>query len=199
VAEDAFGVRAILPRPEGRDLSRVWVNPSEVLNVVDYGDTAIDYMSTERSMEHVRSMIKEIALTAAIPIIIGGDHSLMYSDASALAQVHGKGNARSPDAETFEWMREQGFRYHTMVEIEKRGWDVVMNRAVHEAKEGPRNIFISFDIDVMDPGNMTGTGTPVPGGLTIREAQPIARRLYAGTHVVGFLSPLSSEHGQNNY
>jgi agmatinase len=147
------------------------VNPSEVLNIVDYGDIAIDYMSTERSMEHARSMIKEIALTGAIPIIIGGDHSLMYSDASALAEVHGKGNvgvvhfdahydagkdrAHLIDHGQPVW-RLQGFRYHPMVEIEKRGWDVVMNRAVREAKEGPKNIFI-------------------------------------------YLSPLSSEHGQNNY
>lgn len=263
------------------------VNPSEVLNIVDYGDIAVDYMSAERSMDHIREMVREIAQTGAIPMIIGGDHSLMYADGAGLADVYGKGNigvvhfdahydagrnrahlidhgqpvwrlineghvpgknfiqvglrARSPDTETFEWMREQGFRYHTMVEVEKKGWDAVMKRAMREAKEGPKNIFISFDIDVLDPAYMTGTGTPVPGGLTMREAQPIVRRLCAETNVVGFelveldplvdetyltalnsnyllnacltgiamrrkgltqehyLSPLSSEHGQNNY
>jgi arginase family enzyme len=140
------------------------VNSSEVLNIVDYGDIAIDQLSGERSMEHIREMVREIAQTGAIPIIVGGDHSLMYPDGAALADVYGKGNvgvvhfdahydagrgrahlidhgqpvwrliteghipgknfiqvglrARGPDIETFEWMREQGFRYHTMVEIE---------------------------------------------------------------------------------
>jgi agmatinase len=208
------------------------VNPSTELNIVDYGDIAVDNMSTERSMGHIREMVAEIAATGAIPFIIGGDHSLMYSDAAGLADVYGKGEigvvhfdahydagrggphmishgqpvyrlikeghvpgknfiqvalrAKSPDADTFQWMREQGFRYHTMVEVEKKGWDYVMKKAVQEAKDGPKKIFISFDVDALDPVYMTGTGTPVPGGLTIREAMPIVRRLCAETNVVGF-------------
>lgn len=51
-----------------------------------------------------------------------------------------------------------------------------------------------FDIDVLDPAFVPGTGTPEPGGLTPREAFPIARRLCAESNVVGFelveLNPL---------
>lgn len=210
----------------------VMVSPFNELNVVDYGDIAIDQMSTERSLPHIREMVREIAETGAIPMIVGGDHSLMYTNAAAMADVYGKGNVGVvhfdahydagrggdhlishgqpvyrliseghvpgknfiqvglrgywPDKESFQWMREQGFRYHPMAEVEKSGWDAVMKRAVQEAREGGKKIFISFDIDVLDPAFAPGTGTPEPGGLTMREAMPIVRRLCAETDVVGF-------------
>ena len=91
-----------------------------------------------------------------------------------------------PDAETFEWMREEGFRYHTMAEVERRGWDAVMEDIIKEAKDGPEYLYISFDIDVMDPAYTVGTGTPEPGGLTARETFPLIRRLCAESNVVGF-------------
>ena len=91
-----------------------------------------------------------------------------------------------PDAESFDWMREQGFRYHTMAEVEKRGWEAVMDDIIKEAKDGPEYLFISFDIDVMDPSYTPGTGTPEPNGLTPRETFPLIRRLCAESNVVGF-------------
>ena len=90
-----------------------------------------------------------------------------------------------PDKETFEWMREQKFRYHTMAEIERRGWDDVMEDIIREAQDGPEYIYISFDIDVIDPAYMPGTGTPEPAGLTTREAFPLMRRLCAESNVIG--------------
>jgi len=68
----------------------VQVNPRGVLNIVDYGDVAIDNNSTERSMRHVREKVREIAGTVAIPVIIGGDHSLEYPNVAALADIYGK-------------------------------------------------------------------------------------------------------------
>lgn len=215
----------------GNDMATM-VDPSVELSLADYGDIAIDNNSTERSMEHVREIVREIARTGAIPFIVGGDHSLEYPDVAALADVYGKGKigvvhfdshydagsdrahlidhgqpvyriikeghvpgknyiqvglrANGPDIKTFKWMREQGFRYHTMVEVEKHGWDAVMERAVQEARGSGNKLFISFDIDVLDPAYMPGTGTPVPGGLTTREAISIVRRLCSESEVVGF-------------
>ncbi len=91
-----------------------------------------------------------------------------------------------PDEETFEWMRQEGFRYHTMAEVERRGWDAVMEDIIREANDGPEYLFISFDIDVLDPAYAAGTGTPEPGGLTPRETFPLVRRLCAESNVVGF-------------
>ena len=208
------------------------VNPSKELNIVDYGDIAVDNMSTERTVHHVRERVAEIARTGAIPFIVGGDHSLEYADLAGLADVHGKGSfgvvhfdshfdagqggvhfithgapvyravkeghvegknyiqvglrGAWPGQEGFDWMRNNGVRYHAMPEIEKRGWDAVMERALKEARESGKKIFISFDVDVLDPAFSPGTGTPVPGGLTMREALPIVRRLCAENQLVGF-------------
>ena len=210
----------------------VQINPREVLKIVDYGDVAIDNNSTERSMRHVREKVREIAETGAIPVIIGGDHSLEYPNVAALADVYGKekvsvihfdshydawwggphlidhgvpvyrlineGHVRAadyiqvglrssgPDESGFKWMREQGMRYHTMAEVEKRGWDAVLDRVIAEASEEGRKIHISFDIDVLDPAFTPATGTPVPGGLTMRESITIVRRLCAESNVVSF-------------
>lgn len=91
-------------------------------------------------------------------------------------------------------MRENGFRYHTMAEVEERGWRAVVEDAIKEANDGPKYLFVSFDIDVVDPAFVPGTGTPEPGGLTMREALMIVRRLSAERNVVGFelveLNPL---------
>lgn len=208
------------------------VNPSNELNIVDYGDIAIDNMSTERSVHHVRERVAEIAATGAIPFIVGGDHSLEYPNIAGLADVHGKGSfgvihfdshydagknrahfithgqpvyraikeghveARHfiqvglrgpwPSEDGFKWMRDNGMRYHTMPEIVQKGWDTVMETALAEAREGGRAIYISFDVDVLDPAFVPGTGTPVPGGLTMREAIPIVRRLCAENDLIGF-------------
>lgn len=72
-----------------------------------------------------------------------------------------------------------------MAEIDDRGWDIVMEEIIQEAKDGPEFLYISFDIDSIDPAYMPGTGTPEPAGLTTREAFPIMRRLCAETNVVG--------------
>ena len=41
-----------------------------------------------------------------------------------------------------------------------------MDDIIAEANDGPEYVFISFDIDVMDPAYMPATGTPEPNGLT---------------------------------
>ncbi|MEE8147302.1 MAG: agmatinase family protein, partial [Longimicrobiales bacterium] len=91
-----------------------------------------------------------------------------------------------PDQESFEWMRDEGFRYHPMAEVERRGWEPVMEDIIKEANDGPEYVFVSFDIDALDPAYAAGTGTPEPGGLTPREAFPLVRRLCAESNVIGF-------------
>ena len=90
-----------------------------------------------------------------------------------------------PDDDTVEWMRSVGMRSHYMAEVERKGWDVVLRRALEEALDGPRYLYVSLDIDVMDPAYTPGTGTPEPGGLTPRELFPLLRRLTAENRVVG--------------
>ena len=82
-----------------------------------------------------------------------------------------------------------------MVEIERDGWDAVMERVIAEANDGPEYLYISLDIDVLDPAYAAGTGTPEPGGLTTRELFPLIRALCTENNMVGFelveLNPLA--------
>jgi agmatinase len=73
-----------------------------------------------------------------------------------------------------------------MAEVERFGWDYVLERVLAEARGDGRHLYISFDVDVLDPSYIAGTGTPVAGGMTPREAIPIVRRLCAESNVVGF-------------
>jgi len=90
-----------------------------------------------------------------------------------------------PDGDDLAWMREHGLRYHFMAEVEQRGWAAVMARAIEEALDGPEYMYLTIDIDVLDPAYAAGVGTPEPGGLTPRELFPLIRNLCARTRVVG--------------
>jgi agmatinase len=82
-----------------------------------------------------------------------------------------------PPPEVFAWMHEQGMRWHLMREIEERGAEAVIDDAIDEALDGPDAIYLSVDIDVIDPGMAPGTGTPEPGGLLTRELLRAIRRI----------------------
>ena len=58
----------------------------------------------------------------------------------------------------------------TMREIDELGMRVVMERAIRLATDDTAGFAVSFDMDVVDPREAPGVGTPVPGGITYREA-----------------------------
>jgi len=87
--------------------------------------------------------------------------------------------------EMLEWMRRHEVRYHFMTEITAKGWDYVMKKALEEALDGTDKLFISFDLDALDPAFAPGAGTPEPGGLTPREVFPILRALAIQNEIVG--------------
>lgn len=91
----------------------------------------------------------------------------------------------STDLSGVEWNRSNGLRYHMMAEVEARGWQAVMQDILDEAEASDKPLFISFDIDVVDPAFIPGTSTPEPGGLYMREAMPLMRELCAQNNVVG--------------
>jgi arginase len=67
-------------------------------------------------------------------------------------------------------LRERGMTCFTMSDIDRMGMAKVMERAIDVAARGPQSLHVSFDIDAVDPLTAPGTGTPVAGGLTYREA-----------------------------
>ena len=82
-----------------------------------------------------------------------------------------------PPPPVIEWMRENGLRSHFMSEIEERGFDAVLHDAIEQALDGPDMIYLSVDIDVLDPAFAPGTGTPEPGGLSARELLRAVREI----------------------
>ena len=59
------------------------------------------------------------------------------------------------------------------------------SRTIAEALDGPTKLYISVDIDVLDPAFAPGTGTPEPGGLNTRELLLALRRMTQALDVVG--------------
>jgi len=208
------------------------VEPFEVLNVVDAGDANIVPAWIERAHALIYRKVLEVAQTGAIPIVLGGDHSITWPSATAIAEVrrpgsigivhfdahadtaaddwgvlagHGTPMRRLiesgavkgknfiqvglrgywPPVETFRWMQEHGMRYHFMSEIEERGAEAVIAQAIDEALDGPDHIYLSLDIDVIDPGMAPGTGTPEPGGMLTREVLRAIRQIVGAVDLVG--------------
>jgi len=208
------------------------IEPFEHLTVVDAGDANIVPAMHERGHAAIYQKVREVAATGAIPIVFGGDHSITWPSASAIAEVrrpgsigilhfdahadtapdsfgqlasHGSPMRRLiesgavlgrnfvqvglrgywPSTEVLEWMHEQGLRWHLMTEIEARGAEAVIDDAISEALDGPDAIYLSVDIDVVDPGLAPGTGTPEPGGMLPRELLRAVRRIVGKVELAG--------------
>ena len=220
-----YGPRAIRQAdywPKPAKLSNLYhlnleVFPLKEMNVVDFGDANCPPSSLEKSHEADEKKVTEALEADAIPIVLGGDHSVTWPSATAVAKKYGYGNVGmvhfdahadtressygdvlighgSPMRRLIEsgaipgknfvqiglrgpwpppvdqkWMKDQGMRWHLMAEIEKKGFDSVLEMAISEALDGPDKLYISVDVDVMDPAFAPGTGTPEPGGISSLE------------------------------
>jgi formimidoylglutamase len=208
------------------------LEPLDVLTVVDAGDANIVPALLERAHAMIYRKVHEVAATGAIPIVLGGDHSITWPSATAIAELRAPGSigivhfdahadtapedwgqlaghgtpmrrliesgavkGRNfvqvglrgywPPVDVFEWMQAQGMRWHFMREIEERGADAVIDDAIAEALDGPDVIYLSLDIDVIDPGLAPGTGTPEPGGMLTREVLRAIRRIVGAVELAG--------------
>ena len=208
------------------------VQPMKVLRVFDYDDAHVIPGDIERTNEAIRAKVGEVAQAGAVPIVLGGDHSITFPSASAVADTLGHGRlgivhfdahadtgddawgvllshgtpmrrliesgavpGRAfvqvglrgywPPPDLFDWMREQGMRWHTMHDIQRRGFEAVLTEAIEQALDGPERIYLSVDIDVLDPAYAPGTGTPEPGGLTARELLGAVREVALRTELAG--------------
>lgn len=77
---------------------------------------------------------------------------------------------RDVDPEEAVLLKKAGVTTFTMREIDERGIRRVMEDALDVACRGVQHLHVSFDADSVDPEDAPGVGTPVPGGLTYREA-----------------------------
>lgn len=232
-----FGPAAIrgtdyLPHVPYRPHLALGVDPFSVLHVVDIGDVMMPPGYIETSIRNLEQAVTTVAAAGAIPLVLGGDHTIALPDVTGVANHHGfgqiaiihfdahadtgdtdfgslyghgtpmrrlidSGAARGdrfiqvglrgywPDPPTFEWMQQQGMRWFEMAEIGRRGLDACLDEAFERATDDCDGVFLSVDIDVVDPGMAPGTGTPEPGGLTSRQLLDAVRRCALEMNVVG--------------
>jgi agmatinase len=90
-----------------------------------------------------------------------------------------------PPPDTLDWMAGQQMRSYEMTEVVRRGLDACLDEAFEIATDGCDAVFLSVDVDVVDPGMAPGTGTPEPGGLTGRQLLDAVRRCAIELPLVG--------------
>lgn len=124
------------------------------------------------------------------PFKVAVDEGLL--DPKRTAQIGIRGSLYSKDMWKFSY--DSGMRVMLMEEVEEKGWRAAMEEALafvgakDAGKDGAKNgggpIYVSFDIDSLDPAFAPGTGTPEAGGFTMREAQGMIRML-KGCDIIG--------------
>ena len=102
-------------------------------------------------------------------------------DYGSISQVGIRGY-ESPDF--FEFADERGLSVYTMRDVHDRGIQRVVSEAIASAAADTDAVYVTFDIDAVDPGVAPGTGTPTPGGLTAHQALEVMR-VVGGHDAVG--------------
>jgi agmatinase len=223
------------------------VDPLQELRVVDVGDVRMPPGDMVASVERLEEAVYAVARAGAIPVVLGGDHTIALPDVTGIARHlgfgrvsvvhfdahadtgetqfgallgHGtpmrrlieSGAARGdrflqiglrgywPEPHVLEWMAQRGMRSFEMAEVVRRGLDECLDEAFAIAVDDCDGVFLSIDVDVVDPGMAPGTGTPEPGGLTTRQLLDAVRRCARELPVVGLdvveLSPPYDGPGQ---
>ncbi|HVC31896.1 MAG TPA: arginase [Chloroflexota bacterium] len=115
---------------------------------------------------NVHGMPLAVALGQAPDLFAGLDweHRCIAPEHVALVGV------RSLDPGEQERIRRLGIRVFTIADVDKLGIYDVIQRALDHLKPPAGSLHLSFDLDVVDPLFAPGVGTPVSGGITIREA-----------------------------
>src|SRR5580704_9551584 len=241
-----FGPQAIratdyLPHDASRPHLALGVDPLAELRVADAGDVLMPPGETEKSLQRLEDAVRAVASAGAIPVILGGDHTVTLPDATGVARhvgwgrvslihfdahadtgdtqfgsLYGHGTPMRrliesgavrgdrflqiglrgywPEPQTLEWMAGQRMRSFEMTEVVARGLDTCLTEAFTIAADECDGVFLSVDVDVVDPGMAPGTGTPEPGGLTGRQLLDAVRRIamevpLAGLDVVEVAPP----------
>jgi len=150
--------------------------PGAVLWIDAHGDLN---RPTTSPTGNVHGMPLAAALGAAGDAFVSDGFPIPSVSKAALVGV------RSLDPGERELIAELGIRVFTMTEIDRRGVEAVIADAVAELA-GASFLHVSLDLDAVDPMFAPGVGTPVPGGLSYREAH-LALELLAETGAIDSL------------
>ncbi|NNC22800.1 agmatinase [Salinisphaera sp. USBA-960] len=201
--------------------------PFDSLQVADIGDTPINTFDLKKNIGIIESHYQELLSHGAVPLTLGGDHTLTWPILRAMASqygpiglihidahadinehmfgeevAHGCTFRRAQEeglldsqrvvqiglrgtgyaADDFDWCREQGFRVVTAEQCWHKSLDPLMAEVREQMGDGP--VYISFDIDGLDPSVAPGTGTVEAAGLAMAQGLEIVRGAQ-GLNVVG--------------
>ncbi len=139
----------------GQRLGTIWVDAHGDMNTPETTPSG-----------NIHGMALAIALGLGDPELagIGGRAPKLRAENAVLV------GARDLDPGERENMRRCGMHVFTMREVDELGMRRVMEQAIAAAGNGTAGIHVSFDMDSLDPDFAPGTGTPVMGGLSYREA-----------------------------
>lgn len=116
--------------------------------------------------------------------LLGNGDKAMASIAGTMGAVRGSDVAlvglRDLEQSERAHIRKWGLAAFTMRALDERGVRAVMEDAIAVATRSTAGLWVSFDMDVIDPDEAPGVGTPVPGGITYREAH-LAMEMLADT------------------
>ena len=224
-----FGPRAIraASSPSGPELQSA-VDAIAELRVVDFGDAPVLPADPISSHAAIEATVTQVLAAGAVPVILGGDHSISEPNVRACAAAHGpvglvhfdthadtgteifgvefshgtimrrlveEGHVDPrryahvglrgywPGEAEFAWQANQGITSLFMHEVRNLGIGEVVRRAVDAVGPGP--VFLTVDIDVLDPAFAPGTGTPEPGGMTTAELLWAVREAAVQLEVIG--------------
>jgi len=232
-----FGPKVIrttdyLPHDSSRPHLALRVDPLRDLKVVDAGDVEMPGVEARVPLDRLEAAVQTVASGGAIPVILGGDHTITWPNVTGVARAVGWGRVSVihfdahadtgdvqwgslighglpmrrliesgacrgdrflqvglhgywPEPPTLRWMAEQRMRSFEMHEVVARGLDAVLEEAFAIAVDDCDGVFLSVDVDVVDPGMAPGTGTPEPGGITGRQLLDAVRRIAIELPVVG--------------
>lgn len=224
-----FGPRAIRAAscPPGPHLEAK-VDATAELRVVDFGDAAVVPADVARTHAAIERVVGQVVAAGAIPVVLGGDHSITEPDVKAVAAVHGPVGLVHFDTHTdtgeevfgvevshgtpmyrlvrdghvdprryvqiglrgywpgereLGWQAQRGITSFFMHDVRDRGIRAVVEEAIAVVGDGP--VFLTVDVDVLDPAFAPGTGTPEPGGMTSIDLLWACRELAARLRLVG--------------
>jgi len=207
-----FGPQAIrggdyLPHDGSRPHLALRTDGLKDLKVFDAGDLLMPGGDLDKSLEVLKAATEKISRAGKGKISMihfdahadtGEDHfGALVGHGTPMRNLINNGYVRGdrflqlglrgywPEDKTLNWMRDQGMRSYEMTEIHHRGLKEVLDESFATLTNECDGVFLSVDIDVVDPGMAPGTGTPEPGGMTSRELLEAVRRICLELPIVG--------------
>jgi len=201
--------------------------PFDSLVIADVGDVALNTFNAPACVPIIRDFVAGVLASGAVPLGMGGDHTVTYPILQAIAATHGPVGIVHVDAhadvndtmfgekvthgswlrraieenlvdtarvvqiglrgtgyaaDDFDWVTSLGGRVVPAEECWHRSLAPLM--AEVRAQLGDAPVYLTFDVDGLDPSVAPGTGTPEVGGLTSVQGLEVIRGC-RGLNLVG--------------